>query len=61
MARIARLAGAPMDKGAGVDLYRKVGDSVAEGEPLYAIHAEFESDFAFACDAAETTGYTLTP
>ncbi|MEE4163095.1 MAG: thymidine phosphorylase family protein [Woeseiaceae bacterium] len=61
MARIARLAGAPMDKGAGVDLYRKVGDSVAAGEPLYAIHAEFESDFAFACDAAETTGYTLTP
>jgi thymidine phosphorylase len=61
MARIARLAGAPMDKGAGVDLYRKVGDSVAAGEPLYAIHAEFESDFAFACDAAEATGYTLAP
>jgi len=59
MARIARLAGAPMDKGAGVDLYRKIGDSVAAGEPLYAIHAEFESDFAFACDAAETTGYTV--
>jgi len=53
MARIARLAGAPMDKGAGVDLYHKVGDSVKRGEPLYAIHAEFEADFRFACAAAE--------
>jgi thymidine phosphorylase len=52
LARIARLAGAPMDKGAGVDLLRKLDDSVAKGEPLYAIHAEFEADFAFAREAA---------
>ena len=26
LARLARLAGAPMDKGAGVDLLKKVGD-----------------------------------
>ena len=61
MARIARLAGAPMAKGAGVDLYRKIGDKVTAGEPLYAIHAEFKSEFAFACEAAEVNGYTLTP
>jgi thymidine phosphorylase len=60
MARIARLAGAPMDKGAGVDLYRKVGDKVARGEPLYAIHAEFDADFAFACEAAaQSSGFRL--
>jgi thymidine phosphorylase len=53
VARIARLAGAPMDKGAGVDLYRKTGDAVRRGEPLYAIHAEFEADFSFARDAAD--------
>lgn len=53
MARIARLAGAPMDKGAGVDLFKKLGDPVAEGEPLYRIHAEFPSDFEFAQDLAE--------
>jgi thymidine phosphorylase len=28
IARIARLAGAPMDQGAGVDLFKKLGDSV---------------------------------
>src|SRR5690606_22715884 len=33
--RIARLAGAPMDKGAGIDLLRSVGDPVRRGEPLY--------------------------
>ncbi len=60
MARIARLAGAPMDKGAGVDLYRKVGDKVGRGEPLYAIHAEFDADFVFACEAAaQNSGFTL--
>jgi len=48
IARIARLAGAPMDKGAGVDLLHKQGDAVQQGEALYAIHAEFPADFRFA-------------
>ncbi|MEJ2577190.1 MAG: thymidine phosphorylase family protein [Gammaproteobacteria bacterium] len=62
MATIARLAGAPMDKGAGVDLYKKAGDKVRRGEPLFAIHAEFAADFTFACEAAtQNSGFTLTP
>jgi len=48
IARIARLAGAPLDKGAGVDLLHKQGDAVQQGEALYAIHAEFPADFRFA-------------
>jgi len=48
MARIARLAGAPMDKGAGVDLYRKCGDRVRAGESLYCLYADFKADFEFA-------------
>jgi thymidine phosphorylase len=60
MARIARLAGAPLDKGAGVDLYKKLGDSVHRGEPLYAIHAEFEADFSFASETAkQNSGFTV--
>ncbi len=50
LARIARLAGAPMDKGAGVDLYKKLGDKVVTGEPVYCIFAEFQSDFQFVTD-----------
>jgi len=62
MAQIARLAGAPLDKGAGVDLYKKVGDSVCRGDPLYAVHAEFDGDFKFACEAAmQQSGFTLAP
>jgi thymidine phosphorylase len=61
LARIARLAGAPMDKGAGVELYKKVGDKVRRGESLYAIHAEFAADFGFANEAAaRDSGFAIS-
>lgn len=44
VAGIARRAGAPFDKAAGIDLRRHVGDSVAAGDPLFAIHASASSD-----------------
>lgn len=60
LSRIARLAGAPMDKGAGVDLIKKVGDAVDKGEALYRIYAEFSADFKFACDMAHSDiGYAI--
>ncbi len=40
---IARAAGAPEDKGAGIELYVKVGEKVKEGDPLFTIHAETEA------------------
>jgi len=48
IARIARLAGAPKVAGAGVDLLHKLGDTVAEGEPLYRVHASYPADLEFA-------------
>lgn len=60
MAKIARIAGAPMDKRAGVDLLKKLGDKVQKGELLYRIHAEFPSDFKFAQTLAmQCSGYTI--
>ncbi|MDG6777163.1 thymidine phosphorylase family protein [Thiomicrorhabdus sp. zzn3] len=60
IARIASVAGAPMDKGAGVDLYKKLGQSVKKGEPLYKVYAEFQSDLNFAKELiAKNTGFTL--
>ena len=50
---IARRAGAPRDKTAGIDLLKKIGDPVSEGEPLYRIHASADADFAAARDAAD--------
>ncbi|MDP3749013.1 MAG: thymidine phosphorylase family protein [Phenylobacterium sp.] len=62
IASIARLAGAPTDTGAGVDLLRKAGASVSRGEPLFRIHGSERSDFSFACEAAcEDDGYRITP
>ncbi|RKZ56274.1 MAG: thymidine phosphorylase [Gammaproteobacteria bacterium] len=60
MAHIARFAGAPMDKGAGVDLFKKLGDKVKKGEPLYCVHAVFPSDFNFAVALCESdNGYQI--
>lgn len=60
MAKIARIAGAPMEKKAGVDLFKKLGDKVSTGEPLFQIHAEFQADFNFAKKLAEqNSGYSI--
>jgi len=60
LSRIARIAGAPMDKGAGVDLYKKLGESVVAGEPVYCIFAEFQSDFQFATNMSlDNCGITI--
>jgi len=60
LARIARFAGAPMDKGAGVDLFKKLGDQVEQGEALYRIHAQYPADFNFALALCEQdSGYLI--
>jgi thymidine phosphorylase len=60
MAKIARLAGAPMMKKAGVDLLKKLGNPVKKGDILYRIYAEFPADFKFAQDlATQNNGYTI--
>ncbi len=60
MAKIARMAGAPMMKKAGVDLLKKLGSPVKKGDILYRIHAEFPADFKFAQQLAEhNNGYII--
>jgi thymidine phosphorylase len=58
--RLARTAGAPIDKGAGIKLFKKIGDRVEQGEPLYRIHAFDDAQFALALAAAKTdAGYLV--
>ena len=58
--RIAMTAGAPADKGAGIDLMKKVGDEVEQGEVLYRIYACKPTSFAFANGLAEgDCGYKI--
>lgn len=62
IARIARLAGAPMDKGAGIDLLRKVDAEVRTGDVLYTIYANSGTGLGFALELAkEHSGYELAP
>lgn len=52
IARLAKLAGAPDDKAAGVDLHVIVGDAVVAGQPLCTVHAESPGELAYAFDYA---------
>ncbi len=40
ISKIARMAGAPITKGAGLYLHKKVGDKVKKGEALYTAYAD---------------------
>jgi len=53
IARIASMAGAPIDKRAGVELIKKLSDPVQKGDVLYRVYAEFSANYEFAknlCD-----------
>lgn len=60
IAGIARRAGAPFDKGAGIDLLRGVGDDITAGEGLFTIHASAGPDLeAAVAMAASDDGFLL--
>lgn len=51
ISKIARIAGAPRDKGAGVLLHRFRGDRVDRGDRLFTIFAESESKLTYTIKA----------
>lgn len=55
LARVAKLAGAPDDKAAGVSLHARPGSVVQGGQALYTIHAESPGELAYAADYAAAT------
>ena len=54
IARIAKLAGAPRQKAAGVRMQTRLGDKIAKGQPLYEIHAETPGELEYARAYAES-------
>ncbi|TQV81153.1 thymidine phosphorylase family protein [Exilibacterium tricleocarpae] len=48
LAQIAKLAGAPKAKAAGIQLAKKLGDTVTAGELLMTIHAETQGELRYA-------------
>lgn len=60
MNQLGILAGANQYNGAGIDLLKKIGDTVEIGETLYIIHSTNSNDFASANSAAESnSGYEI--
>jgi thymidine phosphorylase len=52
IARLAKLAGAPEAKAAGLRLGVRLGDEVAAGDPLLTVHAETPGELTYALDYA---------
>ncbi|MEQ1759680.1 MAG: thymidine phosphorylase family protein [Vicinamibacterales bacterium] len=48
LARAAKLAGAPADPAAGIDLHVRLGQRVERGQPLFTLHAESPGELAYA-------------
>ncbi len=46
--RLAKLAGAPEDKAAGLEMHVRIGDRVDAGSPLCTLHAESAGELAYA-------------
>ena len=60
MNRLARTAGAPLDKGAGIRLFKKIGDPVEQGEPLYRVFTFDQSEYTLAeASANADSGYAI--
>ena len=60
IAKVARIAGAPEDKGAGLFLEKKKGALLKKGDILYTIYAENKSKLDLAVVMAEeNTGYVV--
>jgi thymidine phosphorylase len=62
LARVAKLAGAPDAKVAGVEVHVSLGDDIDRGQPLYTIHAETpgELEYALAYATANNDIYRVT-
>ena len=53
LARLAKLAGAPEDKAAGLELHVRCGQPIQAGEPLCTVHAESPGELAYALGYAD--------
>lgn len=63
LSRVAKLAGAPQDPAAGLDLHVKVGSIVERDAPLFTVHAETpgELEYALEFQARQAQLVTIDP
>jgi len=56
LSRLAKLAGAPEAKAAGIHMEVRLGDEIGRGQPLLHVHAETKGQLAYALDYAARAG-----
>jgi thymidine phosphorylase len=63
LAKLAKLAGAPADKVAGLELHVRAGDRVERGQPMFTLHAATQGELDYALDylAAQAGIVVLEP
>ncbi|MFZ3117988.1 MAG: thymidine phosphorylase family protein [Variovorax sp.] len=54
LARSAKLAGAPKQALAGVEVQARIGDTVERGQPVFSLHAESPGELAYALAYVES-------
>jgi thymidine phosphorylase len=60
IAKLAKLAGAPEAKAAGVELHVRLGEVIVAGQPLCTVHADAPGELAYALDYAAANPDMLT-
>ncbi len=60
LAKAAKLAGAPADKAAGIEMHVRLGDEVERGQPLFTMHADTTGELHYALDFLETHQETMS-
>jgi thymidine phosphorylase len=50
LARVAKLAGAPLDPPAGIELHVRLGTRVDAGQPLFTVHSASPGELAYALE-----------
>lgn len=63
IARLAKLAGAPEDRAAGVEIHVRIGNAVSRGSPVCTLHAESAGELAYALAYADANAdmFHITP
>ncbi len=60
LAKAAKLAGAPADKAAGIEMHVRLGQEVEPGQPLFTMHADTAGEMNYALDFLKAHPETLS-
>ena len=59
LAKLAKLAGAPAAKSAGLEVHAKLNDQIRKNQPVLTLHAETPGELAYALAFAKANPHIL--